>query len=170
MVCGSGKTPLSQPEGFADEVEDFLATFARFGRAFVNSGKAVAELAHGFLELGDVFFHGGHFDLIGFGVNKDEWDAVFDEPGGEFEVDFLRGESGIDEDKHAAQVLAHGEVVRDKFVKFPALLAGGFGVSVAGEVNERPFFVDEEEVDHACASRFAGDGGEVFDLGESIDE
>ena len=78
--------------------------------------------------------------------------------------------AGIDEDEDAAKIWAVYKVVGYECVELLTLLAACLGVSVSGEVNEGPFFVDEEKVDESGATWFAGDDGEVFFAGQCVDE
>lgn len=157
-------------QGLIDEGQDLLAAVTRFRRAGISPWQALAECLHLSGEELDVAYDCSRFDLVGLCEDEDEGDLVFDEPLGELQVDFLWRDAGIDEHKHTAEIGPIDEVVRDKILELLALVARCLGVAIAGKVHQRPFLVDEKEVDEPGPSRGAGNLGEILFAGQGINQ
>jgi len=161
---------LALSQGLVDESEDFALAFAGGDGAAEDGGFTIAPILHRSGEEFDVFLDELGFHLVGLGEDEGEGDPVFDEPGDELLIEFLRGVSGVDEDKDAAEALSHENVFRDKFVEAVALAFRHLGVAVAGEIDEPPLLVDVEEIHLLRATGSLGDAGEAFLPSEQIDE
>ena len=91
------------------------------------------------------------------------------QPLGELEVNFLWGMTRINQYEDATQVGSLGNVIRDELIELIAMLARGFGIPVAGEVDECPLLVDDEKVNQAGAPRRTGDHSEIFFASKGVD-
>lgn len=120
----------------------------------------------GFVEGGGVasghFVHLVHDDGEGNGVILHPIEHIFIESG--------EGVSGVDDQKDEAELRGVSEVIVDHFRKSFAFFERGFGVAVAGKVDQIEPIVDVVEVEGLGSTRVGTDASELFLAGEVVDE
>ena len=157
-------------ENLVDVVKEFLS--ALFCLAACN--EVWRQFLPLFREFAEVMFDvSGKLplrELIGFREDDAEWDAVFAEPFDEFQVDALRFVACIDEQKEVHHLFATQDVACYHPLQFVPLLLPPLGITIAGEVDEMPLFINKEVVDEDglpwCGRRL----GEACSARQHVDE
>ena len=130
----------------------------RTGEDFRDGNVVFAEVL---LEESDVVVHAVRRLFVDFCEDEREGHLAGFHPLNEGEVDRLRGQAGVDQDKNVTEEFAFLDVVADGFVEIEALLLGNLGVAVAGQIDERPVAVDREKIDELRLAWLVGNFGEL---------
>ena len=157
-------------QAFADEIEDFLASRAAFGRRDEHRRQLLPCLRKPFTVALHALFALGFRELVGFGENDAERYAVFAQHVDEPEVDALGLEADVRQHEQEVHLLALDDVVGDQFRKLAALCFRRAGVAVAGQVDQIPGIVDAEVVDEPRLAGCSRDFGQPRAAGEHVDE
>ena len=122
------------------------------------------------LKQGDVPGHDALFAFVDFVENQSEGEPTLDQPLHELQVDLLRWDAGVDDDKNTRQPLATGDVVGDDIVEVVALFLEHLRIAIAWQIDKPPFFVDDEKIDQLGMSRCRGHLGKIFFPGKHVQQ
>lgn len=131
---------------------------------------AVAYRIETFQKGGDIALQSSGFQLVGFGEDEGKRDRATGEPVEKLQINRLRAETGVDEDKDAAEVWAVLEIPGDGLAELFPVPLRHLGISIARQVHQIPFSVDEEEVDQFRLPGSGGHFGQSLLTGEHIDQ
>ena len=124
---------------------------------FRRTGKSIrqirAPLGKALGERRNIRLHNGGRHLVGLGKDEDKWNRVISEPFHEFQIDFLRRQSGINQRKDTGKIGAVGEVIGHRIVELGAVLARHAGEPVARQIHQPPGLVHRENVDELGETR-----------------
>ena len=157
-------------QAFADEIEDFLASRAAFGRRDEHRRQLLPCLRKPFPVALHALFALGFRELVGFGEDDAERYAVFAQHVDEPEVDALGLEADVRQHEQEVHLPAAEHVVGDERREPVAHGLRRAGVAVAGQVHQIPCVVDAEVVDEPRLAGRSRDFGQPRAAGEHVDE
>ena len=170
VFCGWGRRFRRIGEACPDKIEDRLAALPLFGRGAEYRRELLPTLQQRAAVACDVRFGLVRGELVAFGEDDPERNAVFAEQAHEIEVDLLWFEARIDQHEEEIHLLALEDVVEDQLRELFALPFRDARVTVAGQVDQVPAAVDQEMVDQPCFAGSGRDFGQRRRVGQQVDK
>ena len=118
----------------------------------------------------DVGLHRGSGGLVGLGEDKNERHRVAHQPIHKLNINRLRRQAGIDQDKNQAQVRAVLQVISHGFAELSPGLAPAVGEAVPRQIHQPPALVHGEHVDEPRKPRRGRDAGQPLLSGEQVQQ
>ena len=140
------------------------------GRTLENFGQLLEPAGNTRLERHDVRRHRFGRAAIRFRKDDDERQCVAREPLHKFQIYWLRFQTGINQQKHAAEIWPVLEVIRHRAVELRDMFPRTFGVTVAGQIYKAPRFAHRKKIDELCETRRGRDARQPLDARERVQQ